>query len=62
MTKKFWPVLAGIIMLVLGVILFVSFQGTETPVIGLRQTGAVLAILGIVDLVAVGQTRNRSKE
>lgn len=44
----------GVVMIVAGVVLFLVFADVETPVIGLRQLGAVLAVLGVVELGVSG--------
>ncbi len=41
---------AGTLMTVVGVVLYLYYADVETPVIGLRQLGLVLAVLGAVEL------------
>lgn len=56
MSKQGKGIAVGVGMVVVGVILFVVFGyflEVETPVIGLRQAGAVIAVLGVIELVAV---------
>ncbi|MCM6773835.1 hypothetical protein NDR87_10180 [Nocardia sp. CDC159] len=54
-----WSVAAGVLMVLVGVVLFVVFRGVETPVAGLRQVGVVLFVIGVVELVALGYARVR---
>ncbi|MFD9902695.1 DUF5708 family protein [Streptomyces sp. NPDC059063] len=54
MSKNLWSLVVGFAMLAGGLVLYVVFRDTETPVIGLRQTGFVLAALGVVELGATG--------
>jgi len=41
---------AGTLMTVVGLVLYLYYADVETPVIGLRQLGLVLAVLGAVEL------------
>lgn len=41
----------GIGLIVLGSVLALAFAQVETPVIGLRQVGVVLIVLGMGDIV-----------
>ncbi|WP_041624589.1 DUF5708 family protein [Stackebrandtia nassauensis] len=41
----------GIVLAVVGLVLWLGFGHVETPVIGLRQTGIVLAVLGGAEAV-----------
>ncbi len=52
------PVLA-IGLVVLGAVLALAFADVETPVIGLRQAGVVLMVIGVIDVVAVLASRKR---
>lgn len=54
MSKHVWSVAIGAVMTVAGLVLFFVFQNVETPVIGLRQLGLVLAVLGVVELTVSG--------
>lgn len=48
-------------MTVVGVVLYLAFADVETPVIGLRQLGVVLAVLGVIELAVAGvAVRRRS--
>ena len=54
------PVLAiglGVGLVVLGAVLALAFADVETPVIGLRQAGVVLMVIGVIDVVAVLASR-----
>ena len=56
------PVLAiglGAGLVVLGAVLALAFADVETPVIGLRQAGVVLMVIGVIDVVAVLASRKR---
>ncbi|MYW89982.1 hypothetical protein G3I59_04940 [Amycolatopsis rubida] len=46
-------VLVGVLMVVVGAVLYFVFHDVETPVIGLRQVGVVVGVLGVLELVAV---------
>lgn len=50
----------GALMVVAGLVLYFVFHDVETPVVGLRQTGAVVAVLGVLELLA-GAWAARSK-
>lgn len=51
MRKHLWSLAAGALMVAVGLVLFFVFADVETPVVGLRQLGAVLAVLGVIELV-----------
>lgn len=56
------PVLAiglGVGLVVLGAVMALAFADVETPVIGLRQAGVVLMVIGVIDVVAVLAPRKR---
>lgn len=66
MNKHDGALVAGIVMLTGGLVLFFAFKDVETPVIGLRQAGAVIAILGVIDIAAtvvsrIGSTRPQDR-
>ncbi|WP_037366298.1 hypothetical protein [Amycolatopsis orientalis] len=46
-------VLVGVLMVVAGAVLYFVFRDVETPVVGLRQVGVVVGVLGVLELVAV---------
>lgn len=50
MRKHLWSLGAGAVMTVAGLVLYFAFAEVETPVIGLRQLGVVLAVLGVIEL------------
>lgn len=54
MSKHSWSVVAGIAMTAVGLVLYFAFADVETPVVGLRQLGVVLAVLGVVELAVSG--------
>ncbi|MFC3690274.1 DUF5708 family protein [Aquipuribacter hungaricus] len=49
----------GVGLVVLGAVLALAFADVETPVIGLRQAGVVLIVIGAIDIVAVLAARKR---
>lgn len=53
--------LAGVIMLIAGAVLFFVFHDIETPIIGLRQAGLVIAVLGVVEIVATAWSKIAAK-
>lgn len=64
MSKHAWALVVGVVMIVGGLVMFFAFLEVETPVIGLRQVGLVLAVLGLIEIVAttwsmVGSRRTR---
>lgn len=66
MNKHDGALVVGIAMLIGGLVLFFAFSDVETPVIGLRQAGAVIAILGVIDIAAtvvskIGSTRPQDR-
>lgn len=54
MRKHLWSLGVGAAMVVVGVVLYFVFADVETPVIGLRQLGVVLAVLGVIELAVSG--------
>lgn len=54
--------LIGVVMILGGLVLFFAFQDIETPVIGLRQVGAVIAVLGVVEVAVTGWSKVRSRD
>ncbi|MGJ7452793.1 hypothetical protein [Aquipuribacter sp. MA13-13] len=61
MSKQGWAFLAGAGMVIGGLVMYVAFLDVETPVIGLRQAGLVLAVLGVIEIVATGWSTMRSR-
>jgi hypothetical protein len=59
MSKHAWSLGAGVAMTAAGLVLYLVFADVETPVVGLRQLGAVLAVLGVVELVVAGVALRR---
>ncbi len=50
MSKHGWALAAGAVMIIGGLVMFFAFLDVETPVIGLRQTGLVIAVLGVIEI------------
>lgn len=50
MESRVQGAVVGVLMVVAGVVLAVALGDVETPVIGLRQVGVVVAVLGVVEL------------
>ncbi len=51
-------------LVVVGAVMYVLFGfilEIETPIIGLRQVGAVIAVIGVVDFLAVWWSRIRRR-
>ena len=48
-------------MLIAGAVLFFVFRDIETPIIGLRQAGLVIAVLGVVEIVATAWSKIAAK-
>lgn len=40
----------GAVMIVGGLVLFFAFRDVETPIVGLRQAGVVIAALGAIEV------------
>ncbi|MFE3178590.1 hypothetical protein ACFXPA_47575 [Amycolatopsis sp. NPDC059090] len=53
MDGKWGHVVVGMLMVVVGAVLYFVFHDVETPVVGLRQVGVVVGVIGILDLIAV---------
>lgn len=60
MNKHGWEMAAGAAMIIGGLVMFFAFRDVETPVVGLRQAGVVIAALGVIELVATGWSMIRS--
>ena len=54
MRKHLVSVGVGALMTAVGLVLYFAFFDVETPVVGLRQVGLVLAVLGAVELAVSG--------
>jgi hypothetical protein len=54
MGKHGWCLVGGAAMVVGGLAMFFTFLDVETPVVGLRQAGLVVAVLGVIEIVATG--------
>lgn len=59
MHKQLWSLGAGAVMTVAGLVLYLAFADVETPVIGLRQLGVVLVVLGVIELAVSGVALRR---
>lgn len=67
MSKHGKGIAAGVGMVVLGTAMYVVFAyvvDIETPIVGLRQAGAVIAVLGLIEILALrwGGTRKREND
>lgn len=54
MNKHGWALVVGVIMIIGGLVMFFAFLDVETPVVGLRQAGLVIAVLGVIEIAATG--------
>lgn len=54
MSKHAWAFVVGVIMIIGGLVMFFAFRDVETSVIGLRQVGLVVAVLGMIEIAATG--------
>lgn len=59
MNKQGWELVAGLAMIVGGAVLYFVFRDVETPVVGLRQAGLVIAALGGIEMVVAGWLMTR---
>lgn len=50
----------SVALVVLGAVLALAFVDVDTPVIGLRQAGVVLIVIGVLDLILALTGRNDS--
>jgi hypothetical protein len=62
MGKQGWAMIVGIVMIVGGLAMYVAFMDTETSVVGLRQAGLVIAVLGAIDVVVTGRAAMKSRQ
>lgn len=60
MNKHGWAFLVGAVMIIGGLVMFFAFLNVETPVVGLRQAGLVIAVLGVIEIAATGRSMVRS--
>jgi hypothetical protein len=44
----------GVVMVAVGLVLYFVFVDVETPVVGLRQVGLVLAVVGVIEVAVSG--------
>lgn len=61
MSRHGWNLCVGAVMTLGGLVMFFAFHDVETPVIGLRQAGLVIAVLGLIELVVTGWSILRSR-
>lgn len=61
MSKHGWGIVVGAVMIIGGLVMFFVFLDVETPVVGLRQAGLVLAVLGVIEIAATGWSMTRSR-
>ena len=59
MRRQLWSLGAGAVMAVAGLVLYLAFADVETPVVGLRQLGVVLVVLGVIELAVSGVALRR---
>lgn len=57
MAKNGVAALVGLLMIVGGLVMFLVLRDVQTPVIGLRQAGLVIAVLGVFEVGAVWWSR-----
>jgi hypothetical protein len=57
-----WALVIGALMIIGGGVLFFAFLDVETPIIGLRQVGIVIAVLGVIEIAVTGWSMIRSKQ
>ncbi|GAA5230014.1 hypothetical protein GCM10025779_08270 [Arthrobacter cryoconiti] len=51
MGKHGWKFVSGAVMIIGGLVMFFALLGVETPIVGLRQAGLVIAVLGAGEMV-----------
>lgn len=61
MSKFGWALVVGAVMIIGGMVMFFAFLNVETPVVGLRQAGLVIAVLGVIEIAATGWSMIRSR-
>ncbi|WP_164860568.1 DUF5708 family protein [Rhodococcus sp. X156] len=61
MSKQGWELVVGAVMVIGGLTMFFVFRDVETPVVGLRQAGLVIAVLGAIELAVTGWSRIQSR-
>ena len=61
MNKNIWNLLIGAIMILGGLVIYLIYLDIETPVVGLRQVGLVVAILGLAEVVVTLSLMIRAK-
>ena len=54
MSKHGWTLVVGAVMTIGGLVMYFAFLDIETPVVGLRQAGLVIAALGVIEIAATG--------
>lgn len=59
MSGKLGQIAVGVLMVVVGAVLYFVFHDVETPVIGLRQAGVVVGVIGVLELLAVAWRASR---
>lgn len=52
--------LVGVLMVVGGLVMFLVFHDVETPIIGLRQAGLVIAVLGVIEVGVTWWSKSKS--
>jgi hypothetical protein len=54
MSKSGWACVVGAVMIVGGLAMFFVFRDVDTPVVGVRQAGLVIAVLGALEVGLTG--------
>ncbi len=62
MSKHGWQLVVGAVMIIGGLMTFFAFLDVETPVIGLRQVGMVIAVLGVIELAATWRSMIQARQ
>lgn len=60
MSKHGWALVVGAVMTIGGLAMYFAFLDVETPVIGLRQAGLVIAVQGVIEIGATGWSMMKS--
>lgn len=62
MSKHNGALVVGVIMIIGGLVMFFVFHDVETPVVGLRQAGLVIAVLGVIETAATMWSKIGSRQ
>lgn len=61
MSKLGWAFVVGAVMIIGGSVMFFAFLDVETPFVGLRQAGLVIAVLGVIEIAATGWSMAKAR-